>query len=170
MSSRFWRSASIAAAFSLLAGFALAELRVDFAEGAPKDRFSIQNAGACPLAAFELEIDLSGSAGGLIFDTAAAGPGVQVYQPFELASGAERVVEIAPLADGDRRLTLKLSGLDPAERVVFTIDVDDTLGVSPTRVAGAEIEGAGIRIDGAAAARFNAEAVAAAETPCSPTS
>ncbi len=46
-------------------------IEIDFVESAPKDRFVINNVGQCILENLELEMDLSESTGGLIFDTTA---------------------------------------------------------------------------------------------------
>ena len=61
-----------------------ADIVVNFVESAPKDRFVIENTGECEFENLVVEIDLSGSAGGLIFDTTATGAGVEVFQPFEV--------------------------------------------------------------------------------------
>ena len=124
---------------------AQAQVLVIFQESAPKDRFEIRNAGGCALGAMTFTLDLAGSSGGLIFDTSADGPGVEVYQPFELLEGAGRVLQLPVVRDGGRSIELAMSGLAPREIVSFTIDVDDTLASNPlgqTRVAGSEIMGA----------------------------
>lgn len=119
-------------------------VEVSFIEGAPTDRFVITNRGPCPLGEIALELDLSASAGGLIFDTLATGAGVEVFQPFEVEAG-----DIVPLADGvsdgDSSLSLRIGSLGAGDRASFTIDVDDTLPSSELgqiRVAGSEISGA----------------------------
>ncbi|NIA68648.1 aggregation factor core [Pelagibius litoralis] len=132
------------------ASAAPAQVLVTFQESAPKDRFEIRNTGGCALGAMKLTLDLAESLGGLIFDTSARGPGVEVYQPFELVEGATRVPDIPAVRDGGRSIELAMSGLAPREVVAFTIDVDDTLTSNPlgqTRVAGSEIMGAAVAID-----------------------
>ncbi|MEM1313535.1 MAG: aggregation factor core [Pseudomonadota bacterium] len=125
-----------------LAGPAAAQVRVTFQESAPKDRFVLVNEGACAFDALTAEIDLSSAAGGLIFDVTGEGAGVDVFQPLEVAEG-----DAAPageVRDGDAVLRLALGPLGPGERVVATIDVDDTLRAGPLgqiRVAGSEIAG-----------------------------
>ncbi len=164
-------SAAVAVSFLALSTTAQADIRVLFREGAPKDSFELRNTGGCALGPMELIVDLNGSAGSLIFDTQAQGPGVEVYQPFELVQGASLVREASELRDGGRAISLSITGLAPQQAVAFTIDVDDTLTESPlgqTRVAGSEIKGAKItaRFDGTAAlkpevtARFDRDAVA----------
>lgn len=121
-----------------------ADLRVVFDEGAPKDRFRIENTGPCTFSAAELHLDLSTSSAGLIFDVTAEGAGVEVFQPFEVVSGQNRLADLPVVRDGQSRLTLRLNELAPKQAVVFTIDVDDTKGQRNTMVSGAEIEGASV--------------------------
>ncbi len=123
---------------------ALADLQVQFDEGAPKDRFTISNVGDCALGATLVSIDLSGSPYGLIFDTTGSGAGVQVFQPFELTSGKSKLASIPTVKDGQNKITLDLLGLEPQESVSFTIDVDDTVNNREITVADAEIVGAKI--------------------------
>lgn len=133
------------AALAAPAQNAAAEVVVRFTESAPKDRFEIRNAGQCELGPVEISIDLSGSSAGLIFDTTSTGAGVEVFQPFELVMGADRVKAVSDVSDGFTSVTLNLTGLAPGERVGFTIDVDDTLVTSrtgQTMIDGSEIAGA----------------------------
>ncbi|MEM1242811.1 MAG: aggregation factor core [Cyanobacteria bacterium P01_H01_bin.26] len=124
-------------------------IAIAFIESAPKDRFVITNMGSCTLEELTLELDLSQSAGKLIFATTAAGAGVDVFQPFEVEEG-----DIVPLAaeglnDGDTILALQLASLAPGSRASFTIDVDDTLprsDLGQIRVADSEISGAVVTI------------------------
>ena len=60
-----------------------ADITVRFDEGAPKDRFSITNQGACPLGEVAVTLDLGASAAGLIFDVTSLGAGVSVFQPLK---------------------------------------------------------------------------------------
>ncbi|MEM8689407.1 MAG: aggregation factor core [Pseudomonadota bacterium] len=121
---------------------ALADLQVRFDEGAPKDRFTISNLGDCDVGATVVSIDLSGSPYGLIFDTTGSGAGVQVFQPFELTAGKDKLASIPVVKDGQNEITLDLLGLKPQETVSFTIDVDDTVNNREITVADAEIVGA----------------------------
>lgn len=131
--------------FSLLllgAQFAQANIQVDFTESAPKDRFTIKNTGSCNLQDLTLTLDLSNSAGKLIFDTTASGAGVEVFQPFEVRQGDIKLTSAARVNDGDTTLSVSIPGLPAGEAVSFTIDVDDTLPQSELgmiRVTGAEI-------------------------------
>ncbi|MGD1857176.1 MAG: hypothetical protein ACFB2W_23325 [Leptolyngbyaceae cyanobacterium] len=124
-------------------------IEIEFIESAPKDRFVVTNMGSCTLEELMLELDLSQSAGKLIFDTTATGAGVEVFQPFEVEEG-----DIVPLAaegvnDGDTILALQIASLGPNNRASFTIDVDDTLprsDLGQIRVADSEISGAVVTI------------------------
>jgi hypothetical protein len=140
-----FRSLATTVAFFSLMPAALADLDVRFVEGAPKDRFIVKNVGKCELETLSLAIDLSSARGGLIFDTSAAGAGVEVYQPFEVATGGHALVSAAAVTDGDQKIEIVLRRLAPGEEFAFTIDVDDTLiesSLGQTRVEGEEIEGA----------------------------
>ena len=142
---------------------AFADIRVDFDEGAPKDRFTILNDGACALEEATVTVDLDGSAGKLIFDVTGSGAGIQVFQPFEAVSGAELLTELPSVSDGDTAVSLTLRSLSPGERVAFTIDVDDTTSGYGITVSGSEITGAGVRVqagDRMAEGRFGEDAVA----------
>ncbi|NNE53086.1 MAG: aggregation factor core [Sulfitobacter sp.] len=129
----------------LCASTASADILVRFDEGAPKDRFSFTNEGACPLPAMELTLDLSTAPAGLIFDVTGSGAGVQVYQPFEIIAGGDLLVGTPTVADGDAAIGLPLRSLATGQTVAFTIDVDDTGGASETIVSGSEISGARVR-------------------------
>lgn len=149
-----------------LATPAFADITVRFVEGAPKDRFVIEAEG-CPVGPHMLTIDLSETAAGLIFDTTATGAGVEVYQPFEIAVGAEHVAHTISVGDGETVIGLAMMGLEDGDQVAFTIDVDDTAlssELGQTRVSDSEILGAEVRMmtsDGKkGSAMFDAEAFA----------
>ena len=81
----------------------------------------------------------------LIFDTSAAGAGVEVFQPFEVEQGD--IVQLAAdsVNDGDVALALRVVSLAPGDTASFTIDVDDTLPrgeLGQIRVTDSEISGA----------------------------
>jgi len=140
--------ALVCASTFLLTQTATADIEVRFIESAPKDRFVIANRGECDLLNLAVEIDLAPSAGRLIFDTTATGAGVDVYQPFEIATGDIELISSPDVADGDAQLTLSIRRLSPAGSASFTIDVDDTLPVSELgmiRVAGSEISNGLVR-------------------------
>lgn len=128
-------------------GQAAAELQVRYFEGAPKDRFVIENLSGCALGEFSLEIDLRPSAGGLIFDTELDGAGINVAQPFELVAGGGQLAGRSEVGDGEQTLMLRFAGLERGAPVIFTIDLDDTLpsGSTQTMVQGDEMIGAVVR-------------------------
>lgn len=129
-----------------VAGAAQADVAVRFVEGAPKDAFSFEAVTACASGPLEITLDLAGSAAGLVFDVTGAGAGVEVFQPFELVSGAALVVDAPVVADGDQSLEMSLSALPMGIPVRFTIDVDDTLGARGITVSGGEIAGATVSV------------------------
>ncbi|MEM1288683.1 MAG: aggregation factor core [Pseudomonadota bacterium] len=157
---------SIAALLMCLGSPAVAGLEVKFVDSAPKDRFTLTNFGTCELLSAAVTIDLSGSPYGLIFDVTSAGAGVQVFQPFELTSGAEYLESQPVVRDGDNQVTLDLAGLPAGETVSFTIDVDDTANSREITVSGEEIVGASVRVDlpaGPLTSPFDARGLARAD-------
>ena len=145
---------------------ALADLEVRFIEGAPVDRFTFTPSADCPIGPATLVVDLTASQGKLIFATTERGAGVEVYQPFRLTSGADQVVALPDGSDGARGVSLDLASLSSG--LSFTIDVDDTLGQSETRVSGSEITDAQVHlvIDGTRySASFDATARANLDLP-----
>lgn len=131
------------AALMLTVASVNANVMVNYIEGAPKDRFVITNTGECSLQTVRVDIDLTNTMGGLIFDTTASGAGVEVYQPFEVTKGDIQLKDKASVSDGDKLLSVMISGIQPYASVSFTIDVDDTLRKSERGmiiVSGAEIE------------------------------
>lgn len=138
--------AAVATAFPTIA---LADLTVQFSEGAPKDRFTLTNSGSCDTGAAVVVIDLSKSAGHLIFDTTAAGAGVEVFQPVELVSGSADVESSSIISDGDNRLEISLLNLKPQAAIAFTMDLDDqqtNSDLGQIMVSGAEISGAVVSV------------------------
>ena len=123
-----------------------ADVTVRFDEGAPKDRFVIQNTGPCALADIVVTLDLGASRAGLIFDVTAAGAGVSVFQPLEIVEGRASLSQVPEVRDGDNTLALPIAGLAEGASIAFTIDVDDTAGTQATMVSGAEIEGAKVTV------------------------
>lgn len=120
-------------------------MTVRFQEGSPWDRFEVVNNSSGDWQVIQLELLLDGSAGGLIFDTEAAGPGTSMHQPFAAGPSEFDVLVPAMVADGDSMLRLAFSGFVPSAQFVFTIDVDDTLPFSSDgrmRVTDSEIDGA----------------------------
>lgn len=139
--------AALLGAGVMIAGTAaLADIAVRFDEGAPKDRFSFTNIGACPLGPLRITLDLGSAPAGLIFDVTAAGAGVDVFQPFEMVAGTELLLQSPQVVDGDAALVLDLKGLAVSETFAFTIDVDDTGGGREITVSGSEIAGANVAV------------------------
>lgn len=109
-----------------------------FVESAPRDRFEL-TVGTQPLRA--VEVDLRGSAGRLIFDTADGGTGVEVFQPLRDEGGTQA----GDVADGAEAIKVALRDSKAGSRAVFSIDVDDRLASSDLgqiRVTGGEMAGA----------------------------
>jgi hypothetical protein len=148
----------------LLAAPALADLRVEFREGAPKDRFVVVNDGVCALPAQVVSIDLGPSAGRLIFDTTGAGAGVEVFQPLDVTDGAAFLAVQPSARDGQTRLDLSLKALPAGARVELTTDLDDTVGQRAITVSGSEITGA-VLTTASATAQFDASASATLPMP-----
>ena len=116
-----------------------------FTESAPRDRFEIRNASSAGQRIQRLTLDLTPSAGRLIFDTTEGGTGVEVFQPFRIESGDAKLKSPPVVHDGSERLTLDFTRFDPGQRFGFSIDVDDQLTASDLgqiRVSGREMEGA----------------------------
>nr|WP_050606176.1 hypothetical protein [Ruegeria sp. 6PALISEP08] len=145
------------AATSLQAG-----VQIRFIEGAPKDRFVLTNVGACEVEASTLKIDLSQSAGRLIFDVTEKGAGVEVFQPLEFVEGADALRQIPAVVDGQDSIELEIASFGAGDKLAFTIDVDDTIGQREITVTGSEIEGATVSYtdaDKTSTATFSSEAL-----------
>ncbi|MFT6073813.1 MAG: hypothetical protein ACJAZ1_000723 [Yoonia sp.] len=128
------------ACLTLLALPSFADVTVRFEESAPKDRFVIST--DCPLSEVAMKIDLSQSAGSLIFDVTGEGAGVEVFQPVEVQDNAARAM---PVTDGDQILVLSISEIRAGSDVVIYADLDDVLinsQLGQIRVAGSELDGA----------------------------
>ncbi len=156
-SKRSWRQWSVFLSLAILAAPVAAQacgpaVEIEFTEDAPKDRFEIRNVSNGAWGLTSLSIQLAGSKGDLVFDTAPGGEGLSVYQPFEASRGAADVkLRAAPLVrDGERALELEFDAFWSGKDFDFTIDLDDRLPLSEygqTMVSGAEIEGAVVIAD-----------------------
>lgn len=152
----------------LTATAAQADLRVSFDEGAPKDRFRIENTGACMISQSSILLDLSTSSAGLIFDVTARGAGVDVFQPFEIVEGAGALAALPTVLDGQSQIRLDVTRLAPGETIAFTIDVDDTIGQREITVSNAEIEDATVsHLTGSGSTSATFTALARADVPAS---
>lgn len=123
-----------------------------FVESAPRDRFEL-TVGTQPLKA--VQVDLRGSAGRLIFDTADGGTGVEVFQPLRDEGGTQ----VNDVADGAEAIKVALRDGKAGSRAVFSIDVDDRLASSDLgqiRVTGGEMAGAVATFEAADGTVFNA--------------
>ncbi len=131
---------------------ATATIKVQFIESAPKDSFVITNNSNAVLENITLTLDLSSSAGNLIFDTSASGAGVEVFQPFELSKGTinlSKGTHQDGVEDGEQVLVLDIPALSPHDTVSFTIDVDDQLtqsALGQIRVTSGEMAGASVSL------------------------
>ena len=145
-----------------------ADVRVDFIEGAPKDRFVITNIGECAVNEALITIDMANSAGRNVFDVTGKGAGVEVFQPLDIVSGGDVLTTIPAVQDGDTAITLSVRTLITTGEVAFTIDVDDTGGGREITVSGAEMAGAVARVatgDVASTGVFDAGAGAIVQMP-----
>lgn len=137
----------LAPCLALLATPALAELRVTYVDRSP-DWITIRNDSGCDLGPFELTVDIGRSPAGLIFDVSGSGAGFAGYAPLAVVEGAEQVVAIGELIDGDTRLVVELDFLAGDGSVRIAVDVDDTRAdsefgrtiISPAEIAGAVAE------------------------------
>ena len=121
-----------------------------FIESAPRDRFVIQNTSTAAWTISSLNVDLSTSAGDLIFDTTADGAGVEVFQPFRGDGGAAVLAQEPVVSDGDQSITLAFSSFKSDENYEFSIDIDDQLANSDLgqiRVSSGEIAGTGLQLE-----------------------
>lgn len=146
---------------------AAADITVSFIEGAPKDRFVIENTGSCAVNDAVFELDMGSSQGRLVFDVTPAGAGVEVFQPFEITAGADRLATVPDVVDGQSDLVLQLVQFAAGDTVVFTIDVDDTIGQREITVTGSEIAGAEARLITAQSAITRFDNTATARLPVS---
>ena len=138
----------LALSLALIASPLAADVTVTFRDGAPKDRFTLTYTGSCPLGPTEMVIDLGTAPAGLIFDTTAAGAGVEVFQPLEWVQGAARASSVSA---GDTALTIAMDDWQPGVARAFTVDIDDTTSTRQITVDGSEMAGATLRMAGESA-------------------
>ena len=125
-----------------LCGFAT---DVQFVESAPRDRFIVQNTSSGRWKIASLTLDLSPSAGQLIFDITAEGAGVEVFQPFRGDGGSASLTTDPAVTDGDQSLVLDFTSFEPGAEYRFSMDVDDQLtdsDLGQIRVSNSEMQGA----------------------------
>ena len=159
-------TAALLSAFWPTSGFA--GLKVTFGDGAPKDTFRIANTSECATGPVTLTIHMTSSTGKLIFDVTSAGAGVEVFQPLELTKGASFLNAFPVVQDGQQMLVLDINSVPGGEEIVFTIDVDDTIGAREITVTGSEMSGSALMVQTASAtvdSVFDATATAVVATP-----
>lgn len=137
-------------------------IKVSFAEGAPVDKFKIENQSK-NWQIKTMDIDLSSSKGRLIFDTISGGKGVEVFQPYQSVSGSAKLSNVALVEDGADAINLNFEKFSSGESFTFSIDVDDQLTTSQLgqiRVTGGEMAQAKavFLIENADGSRFKKEA------------
>lgn len=98
-------------------------LAVYLGEGSPRDTMRLENLSVGPWALVRLEIDLSASMGGLIFDSAEGGGGVAGYGDLEIDQGA-RFAAPPLLADGAQTATMMFEPVGPGAVVWLSLDLD----------------------------------------------
>jgi hypothetical protein len=146
--SRLWLTLALVGAWplaTLATPVCVRDVSLVFSESAPRDRFEIRNDSSAGQRIQRLTLDLSPSAGQLIFDTTEGGTGVDVFQPFRTEPGEARLSRSPVVDDGSDRITLDFTRFEPGQRFRFSIDVDDRLAASDlgqTRVSGREMQGA----------------------------
>ena len=135
---------------SMLSATVYADIQVSFKDGAPKDKFVIENTSTCAVKDISMTIDLLQSTGRLIFDTSESGKGVEVFQLFEVTRGQIALKANTQVNDGATQLSLDIKTIAANDFASFTIDVDDTLSTSQLgniRVTGNEIANASVLIN-----------------------
>lgn len=114
------------------------------------DVFVVANKSEEAWSIVSLVIQLTGSLGYLVFDTADGGEGANMYTPFGAVSGDVGLVAQPDVADGAEALTLRFRDFPPGRTFMFVIDVDDRLENSDfgqAVVSGSEIAGAAARAE-----------------------
>jgi len=116
-----------------------------FIEGAPRDRFIIENKSKAGMEIASLELNLQPSTGRLIFDTESGGSGVEVFQLYRGETSDAALAKAPNVRDGDDRLDLAFATFSAGQKYQFSIDIDDRLANSDLgqiRVSGGEMQGA----------------------------
>jgi len=123
------------------------QIEAKFYEGAPRDRFIIENNSSDKLRIESATVTLKGSKGRLIFDTIDGGKGVEVFQQFRSEESSAMLASKPQLKDGADTLALEFAHFEPNETYRFSLDVDDQLTNSELgqiRVSSSEMMGAQI--------------------------
>lgn len=109
----------------LIAAPCFADARVQFAEGDPKEKSITSKGRSTDIGPTELVIDFAGSNAGPIFDVAGSGLRAEVFQPFAVTEGATLVESPHIPTGGIRSATFSIETLGAAQKIAYTIDVDD---------------------------------------------
>ena len=132
---------------ALIAGPATAqEFQVQVTDGNPFDRLTLTNTG-CPLYDVKVQLNLTTSVAGVIFDTEAGAPGVGVTQPITVEKGSATLSDVK---DGGVFLVISANTLPTDESISIKMDIDDVDEAQPARqivVQGAEIAGATVNLN-----------------------
>jgi len=121
------------------------KVEIRFFESSDGDLFEVINRSQEPWLISSITIYLSGSSGGLIFDTASGGSGASMHAPLEIVSGDVGFMGASPVEDGSEIVSLQFSRFLPGMKFLFAVDVDDRLGDSEfgqAVISGPELEGA----------------------------
>ena len=99
------------------------EITVRFEEDAPKDRFVISNSSYCSLDNVDLELNLVGSGGRLVFDTAPEGD--RIYQSTRVDVKNSSILDLPVIDEGQTALLLSFATIGSQGQAVIEVDVDD---------------------------------------------
>jgi len=132
-------------------------IEIQFHEDSGGDLFIIVNKSEEPWLLVSLEIDMKGSYGRLIFDTAGGGLGDSMHTPFAAGDNTVGMIAAPEVRDGSQEVFLQFSAFGPGRDFTFVVDTDDRLENSDygqAHVTGPEISGAQARavlmtVDGA---------------------
>ncbi len=119
-------------------------ISADFIESAPRDLFRFNNRSSAQWDIETITLDLSTSAGNLLFDITSEGAGVEVFQPFKGEASSAALAQQPQVTDGDQVIALSFEQFSSTNSYTFSIDVDDQLSNSELgqiRVSGSEIQG-----------------------------
>jgi len=121
---------------------------VQFYEDSGGDLFMIANKSEEPWLLVSLEIDLKGSHGRLIFDTADGGLGESMHTPFAPGTDTVGLIAVPEVRDGAQEVFLQFTAFAPGQDFTFVVDTDDRLEDSAygqAHVTGDEMSGAQVR-------------------------
>ena len=115
------------------------DLIVQFADGAPTGQLLLE-ANGCDISNAMVMLDLEGSAGRLIFETAPD----DTRQPVEITSG---YAALSPVRNGDQRLQILVQTLPSGESLLLSAGLNDTTtGDAHVAAHAAGMVGASVRV------------------------